>query len=73
MLGAARVRAEAEAWSGQQTTALEKMQADKLEARARELIPQQLREYGAGGELVPNKLAGVPAAEFRSTVRGNSA
>jgi hypothetical protein len=69
VLGAARIRAEAEARGGDRPIAHDLAQADKLEARARGVLPDALNEMGAGGELVPNGRQGLEPAEFRSTLR----
>jgi hypothetical protein len=69
ILGAARIRAEAEAWSGQHPVAMDLKHADRIEARVREKLPERWAEIGAGGELVPNGAQQKPPAEYRSTVR----
>ncbi|GAG40846.1 unnamed protein product [marine sediment metagenome] len=63
------MRAEAEAWSGARPIGQDLAQADKLEARVREALPDELNEMGAGGELVPNGRQRLAPAEFRSTLR----
>jgi hypothetical protein len=69
ILGAARIRAEAESWSGHAPVAQDFNQADKLETRMRETLPEQNCEIGAGGELVPHSDADQHAVDFRSTVQ----
>ena len=69
LLGAARMRAEAEGWSGDRPIGQDLARADKLEGRAREILPEALSEMGVGGELVPNGRQGLQPAEFRSTLR----
>jgi hypothetical protein len=54
ILGAARIRAEAEAWGGARPVCQDLAQADKLEARARETLSEMPNEMDADGELVPN-------------------
>ena len=68
MLGAARIRAEAECWNGKHPIAGDLRRAEALEVRAREPLPERITELGAGGELVPHGRQGLQAAEFRSTV-----
>lgn len=67
-LGAARIRSEAEAWRGHHPVAGDLKRADDLDARIREPLPDRLRVEGAGGELVPHAMPGLPKAEYRSTV-----
>ena len=68
MLGAARVRAEAEADNGNRPVAYAFTKEDEFEARVRADLPERYDEKGAGGELVPHGGNGVTAAEFRSTL-----
>lgn len=69
VLGAARIRAEAEAWNQHRATAAERRNADATEARARQQLPEPLKQIGAGHELVPAGDGNVAPAEYRSTVR----
>lgn len=69
ILGAARIRAEAEFWNGKHPVAGDLKRADKLETRVREILPERLSEIGAGGELAPHESAGGSAVKFRSTVQ----
>ncbi len=68
ILGAARIRAEAEAYNGLHPVTGDLRRADQLEGRAREHLPERLTELGAGGELIPTRASGEPA-EYRNTMR----
>ncbi len=68
LLGAARVRAEAEAWCGIHSATMEFQHAERLEERARERVPERCAELGAGGELLPTGAQQKPPAEYISTV-----
>ena len=68
MLGAARIRAEAEMHNGSRPVAGDFRMADEIEERVRQLVSERLNETGAGGELVPHGSRQHRVAEFRSTV-----
>ena len=69
MLGAARIRAEAEFSNGQRPVAWALNKAAELEERVRDPLPDRCDEKGPGGELVPHGHDGIPPAEFRDTIQ----
>ena len=69
MLGAARIRAEAEFANGQRPTAWEFTKAAELEQRVRDPLPDRHNEKGAGREMVPHGRDGIPPADFRDTIQ----
>ena len=69
MLGAARIRAEAEFSNGQRPTAWELNKAAELEGRVRDPLPERYDKKGAGSELVPHGRDGIPLGDFRDTIQ----
>ena len=69
MLGATRIRAEAELSNGQRPVAWELNKAAGLEERVRDALPDRYDEKGPGGELVPHGHDGIPPADFRDTIQ----
>lgn len=68
ILGAARIRAEAEQYRGLKDIAPDLAAAARWEDLPRERLPLRMSEIGAGGELVPHGRPGRPEATFRRTV-----
>ena len=68
MLGAARIRAQAEMDNGSRPVAGDFRKAGEIEGRVRQTLPDRLAEVGAGGELVPHGSQLQEAAVYRSTV-----